>query len=359
MTRKQDMKMNQKTSFSSSILYRAVTMLMLACGMLLMPLFTACVNEEQYEDTPLGNFETLWRIIDERYCFLDYKQHEIGLDWQQVYNKYRVRVSNDMKRDQLFEVLAEMLGELRDGHVNLSAAHDMARNWSWYENYPTNFSDSLLRRYMGTTYKISSGLKYRILDDNIGYIRYESFANGVGDGNFNEVLMHMMLCQGIIIDIRSNGGGNLTNAELLASRFCNEKTLVGYIQHKTGSRHSDFSPMEPVYIEPSAGIRWNKPVCVLTNRHVYSAANEFTAYMRAMPNVKIVGDHTGGGAGMPYSDLLPNGWVVRFSAVPTYDADKHSIEFGMDPDYNVQLTDEGFKRGEDDIIEFARKLLKQ
>lgn len=327
--------------------------------LLSLMLFAACVNEEQFDNTPQGNFETLWCIIDERYCFLDYKQHEIGLDWQQVHDKYRVRITDDMRRDQLFEVLADMLSELRDGHVNLTAPHDLARNWSWYENYPTNLSDTLLRRYMGTTYKIASGLQYCILDDNIGYIRYESFSSAIGDGNLDEVLLHMILCQGIIIDIRGNGGGNLTNAELLAARFCTEKTLVGYTQHKTGKGHSDFSPMEPVYLEPSVGVRWQKPVCVLTNRHVYSAANEFTAYMKAMPNVKVVGDRTGGGAGMPFSDLLPNGWVVRFSAVPTYDANKQSAEFGIEPDYNVQLLQSDLEKGEDTIIEFARKLLAQ
>ena len=68
----------------------------------------------------------------------------------------------------------------------------------------------------------------------------------------------MVLCRGLIIDIRSNGGGNLTNADLLASRFCNEKTLVGYTQHKTGPGHNDFSDLEPRYIEPSSNIRWQK-----------------------------------------------------------------------------------------------------
>ena len=55
---------------------------------LLVPLMAACVDEDEYDDTPQGNFEALWKIIDEHYCFLDYKQHEYGLDWQQVYNKY-------------------------------------------------------------------------------------------------------------------------------------------------------------------------------------------------------------------------------------------------------------------------------
>lgn len=326
---------------------------------LVSALCLSCVDEEEFDDTPQGNFEALWRIIDRHYCFLDYKQHEIGLDWQAVYDKYRVRVDDDMSQMQLFEVLTQMLGELRDGHVNLSASHDYGRYWSWYENYPANFSDTLLRRYMGTDYKIASGLEYRILDDNIGYIRYESFSSPIGEGNLDDVLMHMMLCQGIIIDIRNNGGGDLTNADKLAARFCQEKTLVGYLQHKTGPGHGEFSAMEPHYLEPSSNLRWHKPVVVLTNRHVYSAANEFVMYMKALPQAKIVGDHTGGGAGMPFSSSLPNGWSVRFSAVPMYDTQRQPAEFGIEPDYRVGLTAEDFRRGKDTIIEFARKLLAE
>lgn len=318
---------------------------------------TSCVDEEEFDNTPQGNFEALWKIIDEHYCFFDYKQHEYGLDWQEVYNKYKVRVDGNMTTVQLFEVLGNMLDELRDGHVNLSASHDYARNWTWQENYPTNYSDTLERRYMGTDYRIAAGLQYRILDDNIGYIRYSSFQSGFGEGNLEEVLSYLILCRGLIIDIRSNGGGNLTNADQLAARFCQEKTLVGYSQHKTGKGHNDFSEMEPKYIEPSSNLRWHKPVCVLTNRGVFSAANEFTSYMKAMPQVKIVGDHTGGGAGMPFSSSLPNGWVVRFSAVPMYDAQRQSIEFGIAPDYLVQLTEADFLKGRDTIIEFARQLL--
>ena len=323
----------------------------------LLPFFSSCVDEEEFDDTPQGNFEALWKIIDERYCFLDYKQHEIGLDWNAVYHKYKVRVDDTMSDLQLFEVLCEMLGELRDGHVNLSSSHDVGRYWSWYENYPANYSDTLQRIYMGTDYKIASGLDYRILDDNIGYVRYESFTSPIGEGNLDDVLMQLILCQGLIIDIRNNGGGDLTNAEKLASRFCQEKTLVGYIQHKTGPGHSEFSSLEPRYLEPSSRIRWHKPVVVLTNRHVYSAANEFTVYMKTLPQVKIVGDHTGGGAGMPFSSSLPNGWNVRFSAVPSYDAQRQSTEFGIAPDYYVTISDEDFQRGKDTIIEFARKLL--
>ena len=325
----------------------------------LIPLFISCVDEEEFADTPQGNMEALWKIIDEHYCFLDYKQQEYGLDWDAVHQKYKERVKGSLTRKQQFEVLCDMLGELRDGHVNLSAAHDIGRYWSWFEDYPTNFSDTLIRRYMGTDYQIASGISYKILDDNIGYIRYESFSDPIGEGNLNEALSHMILCRGLIIDIRSNGGGMLTNAEKLAARFCQEKTLVGYYQHKTGPGHQDFSDKEARYLEPSANVRWNKPAVVLTNRRVYSAANEFAVYMKTLPNVRLVGDHTGGGAGMPFSSSLPCGWSVRFSAVPMYDAQGESAEFGIEPDYNVQQTDEDFAKGRDTLIEFARQLLVQ
>ena len=262
-----------------------------------------------------------------------------------------------MSDTQLFEVLKDMLSELRDGHVNLYTSYDLGRYWTWYEAYPQNFSDTLARRYMGTNYKISGGMRYRILDDNIGYIRYESFQQPVGESGLDDALSYMALCHGLIIDIRNNGGGNLTTAEMLAGRFVHEKTLVSYQQHKTDKGHNDFSPLEARYLEPSSNLRWHKPVCVLTNRSVYSAANDFAVIMHALPNVKLVGDRTGGGSGLPMSSSLPNGWSVRFSACPMYDRNKQQTEFGIDPDIAVALTDEATAQGIDLIIEAARKVL--
>lgn len=319
-----------------------------------LSLFIGCVDEEEQPDTPEGNFEALWKIMDEHYCFFDYK----NVDWNSVYNIYKVRARGDISREQLFEVLTDMLSELRDGHVNLYSAFDYGRYWRWHEDYPTNFSDTLQRRYLGTDYHIAGGLKYKILDDNIGYVYYESFSNGIGEGNLDEVIQHFMFCQGMIFDIRGNGGGTVTNVDKIAARFCNEKTLVGYSQHKTGKGHNDFSDLEPIYIEPSSNLRWQKPVVLLTNREVFSAANEFTQYMRCMPQVIQVGDQTGGGSGMPFTATLPNGWTVRFSACPNYDRDRNQTEFGIAPDYNVAITDADFLRGKDTIIEFARNLLK-
>ena len=319
----------------------------------------SCVDVDEYDNSPQGNFEALWKIMDEHYCFFDYKRQAYGLDWNEVRARYSKRIDVTMNSDQLFEVLSEMLAEVKDGHVNLSSTGDFSRYWSWKEGYPANSSDTLYRRYLGTGYKIASGLSYRILDDNIAYVRYESFQDGIGEGNLDKMLINLMFCQGLILDIRDNGGGNLLYAERLAARFFNERTLVGYLQHKTGAGHSDFSSMQEQWLDPSSNIRWHKPVCVLTNRGVYSAANEFVKYMKRCPNATVVGDHTGGGAGMPFSSSLPNGWSVRFSACPMYDVERQSTEFGISPDVRVDLLQSDLLRGEDTIIEAARAILSK
>ena len=166
-----------------------------------------------FDNTPEGNFEALWTIIDEHYCFLDYKKQAIGLDWDEVHSRYRQRLDKSINNAQLFEVLAEMLSELRDGHVNLYAAHDTGRNWSWYEDFPDNFYQELQNSYLGTDYKIASSISYRILEDNIGYVVCSSFQTSFGEGNLDEVFHYLRTCNGLILDVRNNSGGNLTNAE--------------------------------------------------------------------------------------------------------------------------------------------------
>ena len=320
-------------------------------------LLTSCVDEEAFPDSPRGNLEALWRIIDEHYCFLDYKKEAIGLDWDEVHVRYANRVDDDMTRVQLFEVLSEMLSELRDGHVNIFTSFDTGREWSWQEDYPANVSDTLLRRYLGTDYHLSNGMSYRVLDDNVGYVRYASFGNDLGAGNLDDMLTTLAPCRGLIIDIRDNGGGLVSSAEAFAARFTNQELHVGYMCHKTGKGHNDFSTKEKQVLKPSKGVRWQKRVAVLTNRGVYSAANEFVKYMKCCPNAIIVGDKTGGGAGMPFSSQLPCGWSIRFSACPMYDRDGQCTEFGISPDYQVSLTDADFQRGLDTIIETARRLV--
>lgn len=331
----------------------------LLCCTVCLTCLTSCIRGEEFDNNAEGNFQALWSIINDHYCFFDYKAKTIRLDWDQVYEKYHDRLSPNMNTYQLFEVLGEMLSELQDGHVNLFATHDVARNWSWHEDYPANFNDSVHQLYLGTDYRIASSLRYKILDDNIGYIYCGSFSSALGDGNISQAMLYLAECKGLIVDVRQNGGGDLTNADKLASHFTNKKLLVGYMSHKTGPGHQDFSDLQEIWLTPSDGVRWQKKTVVLTNRSCYSATNDFVKSMMQCPNVTIIGDQTGGGSGMPFSSELPNGWSIRFSACPIYDVNKNHTEFGIQPDIKVDMKTEDLLKNQDTLIEYARDFLKK
>ncbi len=317
----------------------------------------ACVDVEPYDNSQRGNFEALWKIMDEHYCFFEYK----NIDWEQIHTQYAAKISENMSDVALFDTLSLMLQELEDGHVNLYSSWDIGRYWKWYEDYPTNFDTDLIYNpnYLGTNYRIAGSARCTMLKDSIGYMYYGDFSGSLSENNLDYIFAGFAKCPGIIIDVRNNGGGYLSISESLASRLTNEKILVGYIQHKTGKGHNDFSTPYPKYIEPSERIRYLKPIVVLTNRKCFSATNDFVNAVRMFPNVTILGDRTGGGGGLPFSSELPNGWAVRFSACPSFDANKEQIEFGIDPDIHVDLLPDDAANGYDTLIEAARELLKK
>ena len=319
--------------------------------LILFGLLTACRPKDELAVSldPVDNIEALWQIIDTRYCYIDAK----SIDWQAIHDEYVAKAARLKRGDQmaLFDLCAAMLDSLRDGHVNLYSAFDRSYNTAWYDTFPANFSSGLQALYLHD-YRIAGGLYYCMINDGkIGYIYYSSFSNSVSANNLYWIFSTFKDCKGLIIDVRNNGGGEITNAYRLAAPFFANNDVFGYWQHKTGPGHNDFSRMEEMKIDASlmANIKWQRPVVVLCNRHTYSAANLYVNMMRYAENATIVGGISGGGGGMPLSYELPCGWMVRFSSVRMYDREKKDIEPGIEPDIPVtmQSTDQ------DDIIEKA------
>lgn len=289
-----------------------------------------CHHIEEWDNDAQGNFDALWTIVDQHYCFFNDK----NIDWNACYDKYSQRVYDGMTSQMLFDVCADMLAELQDGHVNLSSYFNTSYYTKWWSDYPQNYDERLVKEhYLGFDAPAMGSVRYTVLKDNVGYISYPSFDTSLGDGNIDVILNSMSLCTGLIIDIRNNGGGELTNSEKLARRFVQERTLASYIINKTGPGHDDLSSPFEQYIEPAEAphILWDKPVVVLTNRSTFSAANNFASIMRYLPHVRIVGAQTGGGSGMPLNMEIPCGWSVRLSSVSFLDARKQVTEYGIPP----------------------------
>lgn len=321
-------------------------------------IFSSCIQNADVPDNDYeGNFEALWSIIDTRYCYLDVKH----IDWDSVYDVYHARLATDTVDEiTFFDAMGDMLAELKDGHVNLYSGFDRSRYWNWFTDYPSNFNADIIGndRYLGNDYRSVNGFRYqRIANGRVGYLYYSSFSDGFSDQNMSYVFRYFQDCNGLIIDVRNNGGGSAELSNQLASYFFPRDTVSLYMRHKTGPGHSDFSEAIPVKTTAHKTIQWQRPVIILTNRSAYSATNMFVCRMKDAPMGLIVGDITGGGGGMPLSNELPNGWMVRFSAVPMYDAQMNDIEFGIEPDVYKMLTPADEANGKDTLIEYAVGLL--
>ena len=111
---------------------------------LVVCLFSGCEKGDEYEPSPRENFEALWKILDENYCFFSYKQ----VDWDEVHERYSPLITDTMSQIALFDTLANMTNELKDGHTNLVSQFNTSRYWDWYLDYPDNFDSKIQENYL-------------------------------------------------------------------------------------------------------------------------------------------------------------------------------------------------------------------
>lgn len=324
-------------------------------GIALSLCVTGCVDDGKQVNDPEGNFESLWHTINDHYCFFEEK----GIDWDSVYREYRPLVNQETNFLELFSICSDMLNELKDGHVNLSSTFNTSYYRKWWSDYPQDFRlRTIQENYLKFNYLQTSGISYAMLPDTIGYMYYPSFSYNIGNLNLDYILALLHKSKGLIIDIRDNGGGQLTNIKTLVSRLIKNRVSGGTIRHKTGPGHNDFSDPYEIYYDPCDTIRisyLDRPIAVLTNRSCYSAANDFVAVMKSLPNVSIIGSKTGGGGGLPFNSEMPIGWSIRFSACPMTAPDGSITEFGIESTdgCSVHAPDEELIRGKDAILDFA------
>lgn len=317
---------------------------------------TSCerVFMESNENTnPVNVFDYLWNKVDQQYAFFDVK----GIDWDSVREVYRPKVNDDMDKESLFNVCADMLNTLQDGHTNLISGFDVSHNDSvYYKMYAEKNIDEnvVLLNYLTINYHTTGGFMHNtIRNDEIAYIRYASFLDNITKSNLSYLLNRYKDCKGLILDMRQNGGGNFDNIRQLLSIFDNHGQPLYQTQIKSGPKHDEFSALTIVYADSVSVSTYTKPVAVLIDRGSYSATSFFALCAQVYDNICLFGDYTGGGLGLPNCGALPNGWTYRFSITRTLDIAGHNYENGMPPDVRILLDPACTAQGIDNVIEAA------
>lgn len=309
------------------------------------------IFDEEIPNTPESNFNYLWNEINEKYAFLNYKQ----VNWDSLQVVYQAKIYPDMSEDSLFNVLGSMMNELHDGHVNLVSPFNVSR-YDITLLGAQNINTRIIKTdYLKTNYYSTGGFAHNFIrDGEVAYIRYPSFS-GSNITNYQLDFLYDKYkdCKGIIIDIRQNGGGYISNVFSLLSLFTDNERLLYETQIKSGPGTDDFTLMESVYSDSRNEKVYTGKLAILTDRGSYSASSFFATCTYAYDNVFLVGDTTGGGLGLPNGGQLPNGWTYRFSITRTIAVNGENYENGVPPDYTVILSNDSDETGIDNVIEFA------
>jgi C-terminal processing protease CtpA/Prc len=126
----------------------------------------------------------------------------------------------------------------------------------------------------------------------------------------------------LVIDVRSNGGGDATNSTLLTryiidkkfkladslyalrrhsryDKYIGKSTLYHFLMDFVTSKHADgkyhFGYFERHYYEPKQDHHYNGQVYILTGGNSFSATTLFAGELKGQKNVTLVGEETGGG----------------------------------------------------------------
>ena len=324
---------------------------------------TSCervLMSDDLQATAPNTFDYLWQRFDQQYSMFDVK----GVDWQAVYDSLRPRVYGGMTADSLFAVCATMLGVLNDGHVNLYAGFGVSRADSLYYRFYSQGGidvNTVVLNYLGIGYHSTAGMAHTgLYDGKVLYIYYGSFSNTVSTSLFRRIIMSYPDAQGMILDLRGNGGGSLSNVINILKMMPSHGQRLYSSQIKSGSAHDDFTPWVDTYAPDVSDdtTLFTRPVVVLVDRGCFSATSVFAICTQAYDNMVLMGDTTSGGLGLPTMGYLPNGWRYRLPVTRPKALDGNNYENGVPPDillpFDRQLAQ---TLGRDNVIDSACSII--
>jgi len=197
----------------------------------------------------------------------------------------------------------------------------------------------------------------------------------------------------LIIDIRSNGGGSVTNSTLISRYLADHKFKISdslysvlkkspyekYIQNhfwnklfmtfltrkkKDGNYH--FGYFERHYFKPKNNHHFDGKTYILTGGNSFSASTLFVSPLIKQNNVTVVGEETGGGAYGNSAWLIPDVTLpetgVRFR-LPLFrlviDTNVPKIGRGVQPEVPSFPTVDAVRKGVDYKLDKAMELIKK
>lgn len=309
-------------------------------------------------NNPEAIFENLWTTFNQEYAPFE----ERNINWKAEYDTFRPMVNQNTTDDELFSVMSQMLAQLNDGHVTLTAPNkDIFYSNTIKRELIDNdlFSIPVIKTYLETGFKEGEENSYiygKIKNENVGYIYFDYVAENFF--KLNEFLDAYPGVNGYIVDMRHNQGGDFTYCFSEMGRLTNQTRYVFKSKTKNGKGENDFDDWYEWYIQPN-GAYVDKPIVLLTDRYTISAGERAVMAFQTLPNVTTMGDTTNGAQGTMIGRELANGWFYSLVTQKVQMPDGKSYEgIGLAPNiYSINTIDE-INAGLDETLQSAIDRLK-
>ena len=179
----------------------------------------------------------------------------------------------------------------------------------------------------------TNNIEHVMLDNNVGYVIIYQFSTEAFQADFTKAIdeLEQQGAKSIILDLRDNPGGWVTDAVFVADRFLDNK-LVVYSEDRYGNRDES---------KTNAGAS-DIPLVVLVNQSSASSSEILAGALQDHDRATIVGNNTFGKGVMQYViPLSDNETGIQFTYCQYYTPNGNAVHgIGIKPDIEVEMPEE-------------------
>jgi len=197
-----------------------------------------------------------------------------------------------------------------------------------------------------------------MLNSSVGYIRIKTFMNENTTEDFKATIEDLKAqgMKGIILDLRENPGGLLTEAVGVASQFIQKDKIITYTIDKYGNRNESLS---------LGGVAEGIPLVVLVNGNSASASEVVTGALRDYGIATTIGQTTFGKGIVQQSIKFDNGiGGLKVTISKYYTPNGENIhKKGITPDVEVTtqvgIDENGYDKNTDEQLKTAIQKIEE
>ncbi len=300
--------------------------------------------------------EELRRAIDEDYSYRDLRK----VDWAGLFDKYSPTMESAKTPREFAKATAELLANAEDAHVWVKVGDKSIGGFK--RSVTRNYNLMVLEKTVPGWQRRSAAVFTGKFDDGIGYILIDSWSNEHKEAleQAYKAIEEFSDAPGLIIDVRSNGGGAEPLAQEFAGCFIDEPEVYARNVYRSAGEPSGFTKPYNRVLEPSEKRpKYRGKIAVLMGPVNMSSCEAFLLMMKQVPSCKLVGENSYGSSGNPKPTDLGNGVTVFLPSWKAMRPDGTCFEGeGIAPDILVKTT-EAALRSRDAVLEAALKWLRE